>query len=676
MTDLWSFLLQTLTASGAAALLLALKALFRDKLSPRWQFASWGILALVLLLPAGRGGRYVLVNWPLLVELARSALTGAYGALARVTAPVPLPAPVPPRSPAEWLYAVYVLGAVFFLGRYLLAYVRLRRALRRGRPAEDSRVRETAEKYGLPACPALEAEGLPTAFVCGVLRPVLVLPAGGETDEKVLLHELLHLRYRDAAWGVLICLLRCLHWCNPLLWYCAGRAGNDLEALCDQRVLERLEGEDRRDYGRILLGMAGEKYAWVPGTSSIANGGRNIRRRIEAIARFKKYPEGMALVSVCVVLVVGLPLLAGTRAGASDGRMLYGQAKAPFFDPVDTAMAAARTTRCTTYAGAMDAYAKALMVSHVPYRAMCAPLGEQEALAETLREEANRGTWGWPGSGLPGTADPDQGYRVYNLTHTEDGGREGVLVLALREAPAGAAGEPYYVWLAAQTIRAEREGDRWVVLPLEAFRAFQAYGWTDLPTSCDELPAYTYEARSGDFTLLLRRQTIAALEPFQQFYETGHGNGYFRVAPQPDGTFSHSSYFSLYALYTGPAADKGNYTHIAAACAPLREGQDRPVLQNPGTVNGGGGSTDGDSWGGMTLEPGWRDVLFLGGGGAGGITGYHVITWNGETRQFPMDSRPDAFPAAYAVDLYLNGALADRLTLACRGWQEGERLYD
>ena len=54
MTDLWSFRLQTLTASGAAAVLL-LKALFRDKLSPRWQFASWGILALVLLLPAGLG---------------------------------------------------------------------------------------------------------------------------------------------------------------------------------------------------------------------------------------------------------------------------------------------------------------------------------------------------------------------------------------------------------------------------------------------------------------------------------------------------------------------------------------------------------------------------------------------------------------------------------------------
>ncbi|MDD5938661.1 MAG: hypothetical protein PUC36_06590 [Clostridiales bacterium] len=55
MTDLWGFLLQTLTASGTAAVLLVVKAMFRDKLFPRWQFAAWGVLALILLLPAGRG---------------------------------------------------------------------------------------------------------------------------------------------------------------------------------------------------------------------------------------------------------------------------------------------------------------------------------------------------------------------------------------------------------------------------------------------------------------------------------------------------------------------------------------------------------------------------------------------------------------------------------------------
>ena len=101
MNDIWSVLLQTLTASGVAALLLALKAMFRDKLSPQWQFAAWGVLAMVLLRPAGWRGRYVLFNWPFYVELLRSALTGEYGALAHVTVPVPLPPLTAPRTAAD-----------------------------------------------------------------------------------------------------------------------------------------------------------------------------------------------------------------------------------------------------------------------------------------------------------------------------------------------------------------------------------------------------------------------------------------------------------------------------------------------------------------------------------------------------------------------------------------------
>ena len=102
MSDIWSFLLQTLTASGAAAVLLAVKAMLRDKLSPRWQFAAWGMLALVLAVPAGLGGRYALLNWPLAVEFLRSLLTEEFGTLAHVSAPVPLPHFTgPPRTGAE-----------------------------------------------------------------------------------------------------------------------------------------------------------------------------------------------------------------------------------------------------------------------------------------------------------------------------------------------------------------------------------------------------------------------------------------------------------------------------------------------------------------------------------------------------------------------------------------------
>ena len=209
------------------------------------------------------------------VEAAKTALTGSY-TLTRVTAPIPLPQFAAPATLWDWLYWVYVLGVILLLGRYLLSYLRLRRALRAGRPADAqtaANIQAMAERYRLPTCRAVTVEGVGSAFLCGVFSPILVLPAGTRTDDKVLLHELLHLKYRDVVWGLIICLFRCLHWCNPLLWYCADQAGNDLESLCDQRVLERLEGEERREYGRILLSMANEKYARTPGTSSASSDG-------------------------------------------------------------------------------------------------------------------------------------------------------------------------------------------------------------------------------------------------------------------------------------------------------------------------------------------------------------------------------------------------------------------
>src|SRR5699024_10734576 len=122
----------------------------------------------------------------------------------------------------------------------------------------------------------------------------LVLPMGWAWDDKVILHELLHLKYHDVAAGWLTTFFRCLHWCNPILWLVFDKIGSDREALCDQRVLEHLEGEDRREYGRLLLSMADDRAVRIPGATTMANGSRAVKTRIQAIARFKRFPRGMA----------------------------------------------------------------------------------------------------------------------------------------------------------------------------------------------------------------------------------------------------------------------------------------------------------------------------------------------------------------------------------------------
>ena len=469
MGNIWEFLLQTLTVSLTAAVLLIVKYLLADKLSPRWQYGIWGLLALRALIPAGMT-RQVLLPLPAWVDMCKTAaergLASAYaGPWDAMDAKSVLPWPSgAPESVTDWLFVAYALGAAAYLLWKLAAYARLRLALRRGAPASEAvsaQIAGVCEKYGLRASRAVEVEGLPTAFACGVFRPVLAVPKGG-VDDKVLLHELLHLKYFDAAQGIFWCLIRALHWCNPFMHYVLDRVGNDLESLCDQRVLERLEGEERREYGGILLGMANEKYARAPGTSSISNGGRNISRRIAAIVRFKLYPRGMALASVCIAVVLATPLLLGT-ASADTGHMHPGPQR-----ELDRSFVVARTTRCRTPAAALDTYAKGLLYDNGVFLTAASPFEKHEELYEGMRASGADGWVAYHYEAVPEqySIETGSGYLINNLVSTENG-CEAELVLTVSYVADLENGG----WLK------DADGDTLTGLYVIPVRAYEAEGW-------------------------------------------------------------------------------------------------------------------------------------------------------------------------------------------------------
>ena len=68
MENIWSFLLQTLSVSLIGLLLLVVKLLLRNRLSPRWQYAVWGVLAVRLMVPASTYGKAFFVPHPPGVE--------------------------------------------------------------------------------------------------------------------------------------------------------------------------------------------------------------------------------------------------------------------------------------------------------------------------------------------------------------------------------------------------------------------------------------------------------------------------------------------------------------------------------------------------------------------------------------------------------------------------------
>ena len=657
MRDIWGFLLQTLTASGAAVLLLIVKAMFRDKLPPKWQFAVWAVLGGVLVVPAGIFGRYTLVNWPAAVETLKTLLTGEY-TLTRVILPFPLPVTEIPSTAAEWLFLIYELGVLFFLAKYILSYIRLGNVLRKqeglpggihaesGGTEEEGRlygkVRETAEKYRFPFCRAVEAEGIGSAFIFGNFRPVLVYPAGKEPDEKIILHELIHLRARDTLWGILICIFRCIHWCNPLLWYCADLAGNDIEARCDQRVLELLKGEERRDYGRILLSMANEKYARMPGTSSMANGGKNISRRIESIVRFKKYPSGMALVSVCIALALAFPALAGEK-----GEVFSADQTEKYTDGYMRAyaMAAARTRWCTTPAGALDTYGKALLEENGIYRAMCAPLEMQERIAEEIRDAS-----GWKGD-LEGTADAGRGYYVYNLESTGRDSYSAVMVIPLLETEEDTGREDGKFPAAVQRVSVRLEGSRWVVIQESSEIVETSYGLSP-EWGNREFPAYFYTGTAADFRVDIQYQQVFEVD--NTITDQGSQSAFFGytemfdTVPRPDAEFDRVYQSSLVTCtYIGTEEGKSGITDLGITAVPADEPDTRPEFPELSNVFYAVSDTAIGNTHSFEETSGWDPVIDM--GGSGGTTAF--------------EKPANEPPRCYAANLYINEKLEAEMTL-------------
>ena len=59
MTNIWGFAVQTVEVSVMAAIILLLKAIMKDKLSPRWQYGIWLCLGRSILAPVGNSNRYI-----------------------------------------------------------------------------------------------------------------------------------------------------------------------------------------------------------------------------------------------------------------------------------------------------------------------------------------------------------------------------------------------------------------------------------------------------------------------------------------------------------------------------------------------------------------------------------------------------------------------------------------
>lgn len=367
MNELFLILEITLSASLTAALLLLVKWLFHDKLSARWHYLIWCVLLVRFLVPVEQRlfrtplSLFQTVPLPQFFHACRSVLERN-------------------EKAAVWggkLWQIYLVGVLILTLYYTGAYLYLRYRIRKSVPADErleKEIQHIAGKYQISACNQVRlADFTPSPFAAGIFRPVLVLPvswAFAPADEKerrereeMVLHELLHMKYMDVAVNFLLHIIRILNWFNPFLWYVLGQIQNDNEALCDQRVLERLEKGRKKEYGRLLLSMADQKTPPSVGTTSMANGGANIRKRMVRIADFERVPACHAFASLAITLILSMACV-GYSSPAHTFKVQAGDQYLSF---------RARLYEVSTPQDALDIYMKGLANGHDAYMALVLP---------------------------------------------------------------------------------------------------------------------------------------------------------------------------------------------------------------------------------------------------------------------------------------------------------------
>lgn len=323
------------TATWQSAVLIAavviLRRILRGRLSARWRFALWGVVALRLVLPVlpssplgvlpanavPSDGAWLLAKDAAapaapLVESAPLEVTPSNEAVALME-----PAPLSRPSRTAWptvVLSAWLAGVVVSLLLFSRGILSQRRRIRHGRltgeTAWESEVVKACADLGVrpPRIVVMSGKGSPA--VAGFWRPTLVLPqdtmrslSQGERLE-VLRHEASHLAGRDHWTEGLRALLQCFYWFHPLFWLANHLVVADREEACDERVLAHTNSNPE-SYGGALLAVLrlGVQQPLAGGLGVLDS---CLTRRVKSICGFREIGRVHHVAAMLLITLFGV----------------------------------------------------------------------------------------------------------------------------------------------------------------------------------------------------------------------------------------------------------------------------------------------------------------------------------------------------------------------------------
>ena len=296
---------EVLTVSALIAVVLLVRAIFKNRVPKRMLYALWLVVLLKLCLPG------TLVSLPVLP--AEDAAVPAQSAERPVqTAPViqrPAQTVTKPQTPAQQpvspvqetakpaakpLTTAQILQIAWFSGSALLglwlfgAWAVFTIRLHRDRRFLGKRGGTCIYVSGAVKSPCL-AGLIPAVYLTeDVLR--------NDTTELIVRHELTHLHHLDFLWSLCRTIAVIVYWWNPLIWLAAICSKRDAELACDEAVAAKLPESKRLAYARAILAQAPRK------TAALSLAGPPVKERILFLT--KKQRTSVLCVILALLLVV------------------------------------------------------------------------------------------------------------------------------------------------------------------------------------------------------------------------------------------------------------------------------------------------------------------------------------------------------------------------------------
>ncbi len=154
-----------------------------------------------------------------------------------------------------------------------------------------------------------QSERVPSPFVLGIIKPKIYLPFQmKEQDmEHVIAHEQSHIRRKDHWWKPLGFLFLAIYWFHPLMWFGYGLLCRDIELACDEKVIKKLNAEQKADYSQALLTCSVNRR--MIAACPLAFGEVGVKSRVKSVLHYKKPAFWLVLVGIMASVAIALCFL-------------------------------------------------------------------------------------------------------------------------------------------------------------------------------------------------------------------------------------------------------------------------------------------------------------------------------------------------------------------------------